>query len=156
MTIYFDSDKKAYGYKIDSAIATIDDATWTQYAGTGKWDIVDGKFTDITDTAEYKATLAAPLAVKAEIAEPADDTQNPLQDELMTALLEGGVERVLELRTQYVARERAARAEKLKAELLAAFIRGDAAKMTDIQTRCQALNDIDPAELTSLTLSHLQ
>jgi len=52
--IYFDADKNAYGFKIENPIATIDDVTWQQYAMTDKWDIIDGVFTDITDTEEYK------------------------------------------------------------------------------------------------------
>jgi len=52
--IYFDTKKNAYGYEIPNYIATVDDATWLQYAGTDKWDIVDGQFTDITDTEEYQ------------------------------------------------------------------------------------------------------
>lgn len=51
--IYFDEDKKAYGFKIDNYISTVDDETWIAYAGTDKWDIIDGVFTDITNTPEY-------------------------------------------------------------------------------------------------------
>lgn len=54
MTIYFDENKNAYGFEIPNAIATVDDVTWQKYAGTDKWDIVDGVFVDITDTEEYK------------------------------------------------------------------------------------------------------
>ena len=53
--IYFDKNKQAYGSEIPEYIATIDEETWQQYAGTDKWDIVDGKFSDITNTEEYKA-----------------------------------------------------------------------------------------------------
>lgn len=52
--IYFDNKKQAYGYKIDNYIATVEDDIWVNYAGTDKWDIVDGIFTDITDKEEYK------------------------------------------------------------------------------------------------------
>ena len=51
--IYFDSNKKAYGYFIENSICSIDDETWSNYAGTDKWDIIDGLFTDITNTPEY-------------------------------------------------------------------------------------------------------
>lgn len=52
--IYFDNKKQAYGYEIDSYIATVEDDIWVNYAGTDKWDIINGVFTDITDTEEYK------------------------------------------------------------------------------------------------------
>lgn len=51
--IYFNEDKEAFGFEIDNYIATIDDETWSNYAGTDKWDIIDGVFTDITNTPEY-------------------------------------------------------------------------------------------------------
>lgn len=52
--IYFDKDKQAYGFEIQHYIATVEDAIWAEYAGTDKWDIIDGVFTDITNTEEYK------------------------------------------------------------------------------------------------------
>lgn len=58
MAIYFDEKKQAYSFEIDNAVAMVDDETWTKYSGTDKWDIVNGKFTDITDTDEYKAKAA--------------------------------------------------------------------------------------------------
>lgn len=51
--IYFDINKNAYGYEIVSPIATVDDNTWLKYSNTDKWDIVDGKFVDISNTEEY-------------------------------------------------------------------------------------------------------
>ena len=56
--IYFDKDKQAYGFEITNPIATIDDELWSQYAGTDKWDIVNGEFIDITDTKEYQEKQA--------------------------------------------------------------------------------------------------
>lgn len=56
--IYFDKNKQAYGFEIANPIAVIDDKTWTQYAGTDRWDIVDGEFIDISETAEYKEKQA--------------------------------------------------------------------------------------------------
>ena len=53
--IYFDSEKNAYGYEIQNPICTIEDSLWAEYAGTDKWDIIDGVFTDITNTPEYIA-----------------------------------------------------------------------------------------------------
>ena len=53
--IYFDKDKQAYGYEISEYICTVEDNIWAEYAGTDKWDIIDGVFTDITDTDEYVA-----------------------------------------------------------------------------------------------------
>lgn len=51
--IYFDKKKNAYGFEIDGYICVIDDTLWEKYAGTDKWDIIDGVFTDITNTQEY-------------------------------------------------------------------------------------------------------
>lgn len=53
--IYFDSDKQAYAFEIPEYICSIEDNIWAEYAGTDKWDIIDGVFTDITDTPEYIA-----------------------------------------------------------------------------------------------------
>ena len=52
--IYFDADKQAYGFEIQHYIAIVEDDVWAQYAGTDKWDIIDGVFTDITNTDEYR------------------------------------------------------------------------------------------------------
>lgn len=52
--IYFDSEKNAYGYEIENPICIIENSLWEEYAGTDKWDIINGVFTDITDTQEYK------------------------------------------------------------------------------------------------------
>jgi hypothetical protein len=52
--IYFDKDKQAFGDKIENYICMITDELWSKYAGTDKWDIINGVFTDITDTEEYK------------------------------------------------------------------------------------------------------
>lgn len=52
--IYFDIDKNAYGYAIETPICIIEDDLWEQYCATDKWDIIDGIFTDISDTPEYK------------------------------------------------------------------------------------------------------
>lgn len=52
--IWFDNNKQAYAYEIPNYIATVNDNIWTEYAGTDKWDIINGVFTDITDTEEYK------------------------------------------------------------------------------------------------------
>ena len=56
--IYFDNDKKAYGFKIQGYICSIPDEQWEEYAGTDKWDIINGVFTDITDTPEYQQEQA--------------------------------------------------------------------------------------------------
>lgn len=57
--IYFNKDKQAYGYEIPEYICTVDDNIWAEYASTDKWDIIDGVFTDITNTPEYIAKKAA-------------------------------------------------------------------------------------------------
>lgn len=56
--IYFDNNKQAYGHEIENPICTISDELWKQYAGTDKWDIINGKFTDITETTEYQEQKA--------------------------------------------------------------------------------------------------
>ena len=56
--IYFDENKKAYNYEIPNYIATCPLETWIYYSqpeNMDKWDIIDGVFTDITDTPEYIA-----------------------------------------------------------------------------------------------------
>lgn len=62
--IYFDNDKVAYSYEIESPICTITETLWSEYAGTDKWDIIDGVFTDITDTDEYKNKKAREEATR--------------------------------------------------------------------------------------------
>lgn len=52
--IYFNENKEAFAYEIENPICIVTSDVWEQYAGTDKWDIVDGVFTDITDTPEYK------------------------------------------------------------------------------------------------------
>ena len=52
--IYFDVEKNAYGFEIENPICEVEDIIWAEYAGTDKWDIIDGVFTDITNTTEYK------------------------------------------------------------------------------------------------------
>ena len=53
--IYFDKDKQAFAYEIPEYICTVEDNVWDEYAGTDKWDIINGVFTDITNTPEYVA-----------------------------------------------------------------------------------------------------
>lgn len=53
--IYFDKNKQAYGFEIENPLAILDDNTWGKYAGTDKWDIINGIFVDITTTPEYIA-----------------------------------------------------------------------------------------------------
>ena len=52
--IYFNNEKEAFAFKIENPICIIEDNLWTEYAGTDKWDIINGVFTDISDTEEYK------------------------------------------------------------------------------------------------------
>lgn len=53
--IYFNEEKEAFGFEIPNYICSITDELWADYAGTDKWDIINGVFTDITDTPEYIA-----------------------------------------------------------------------------------------------------
>ena len=53
--IYFNLKKEAFGFEIENPLCVIEDSLWADYAGTDKWDIIDGVFTDITDTPEYIA-----------------------------------------------------------------------------------------------------
>lgn len=56
--IYFDDKKNACAFIIENPLASVEDDIWEQYAGTDKWDIIDGIFTDITNTEEYKEKKA--------------------------------------------------------------------------------------------------
>ena len=57
--VYFNENKEAFAFEIKNPICVITSDVWEQYAGTDKWDIIDGVFTDITDTPEYQAEKAA-------------------------------------------------------------------------------------------------
>lgn len=62
MTIYFDENKKTYNYPVEGYIATVEDYTWAYYSqpqNMDKWDIVECKFMDITNTENYKAKKEA-------------------------------------------------------------------------------------------------
>lgn len=53
-TIFFDEKKQAYDkmsmIKLNFVpIASIDEDTWAKYAGTDKWDIINGQFEIITE-----------------------------------------------------------------------------------------------------------
>lgn len=52
--IYFNKEKEAFAFEIENPLCTIDSATWEKYAGTDKWDIINGTFVDITSTEAYK------------------------------------------------------------------------------------------------------
>ena len=52
--IYFNEKKEAFAFEIENYIATCDDEIWSKYAGSDNWDIVNGKFVDISNTEEYK------------------------------------------------------------------------------------------------------
>ena len=56
MTIYFDENKRPSNTRPKICICEIEDVKWafySQYSDT--WDIIDGVFTDLRDTEEYKA-----------------------------------------------------------------------------------------------------
>lgn len=60
MTIYFDKKKEAYGFKIENAIAEVEDDVWSIFCvdevGT-TWDIINGNFVDLRDTEKYKKQI---------------------------------------------------------------------------------------------------
>ena len=56
--IYFNENKEAFAFEIENPICVITSDVWEQYAGTSKWDIIDGEFTDISDTPEYQQEQA--------------------------------------------------------------------------------------------------
>lgn len=58
MTIYFDENKQAHAYEIQNTIAFIENEIWQNYANTDKWDIINGAFTDISETQEYNNKIA--------------------------------------------------------------------------------------------------
>lgn len=54
--IYFDENKQAYNTPIDDYIATCEDTRWAYFSEhPDEWDIINGEFTDLRDTEEYKA-----------------------------------------------------------------------------------------------------
>ena len=56
MTIYFDENKRPSNTRPETCICEIEDVKWafySQYPDT--WDIIDGVFTDLRDTEDYKA-----------------------------------------------------------------------------------------------------
>lgn len=54
--IYFDKNKQAYNTPIEGYIATCDDSAWRYFSEhNDEWNIVDGVFTDLRNTEEYKA-----------------------------------------------------------------------------------------------------
>ena len=60
--IYFDENKNAYNTPIEGYIATVEDYTWAYYSqpqNMDKWDIIEDKFMDITNTEGYKAKKQA-------------------------------------------------------------------------------------------------
>ena len=55
MTIYFDENKRAYNTRPDTCICEIEDYVWSYFSQyPEQWDIIDGVFTDLRDTEEYK------------------------------------------------------------------------------------------------------
>ena len=54
--VYFDENKQAYNTPIDNYIATCEDTRWAYFSEhPDEWDIINGEFTDLRDTEEYKA-----------------------------------------------------------------------------------------------------
>lgn len=80
--IYFDDNKKAYAFEIQNAIATIDDETWSNYAGTDQWDIVNGVFVGSPDIEQFKQNEIRKQEIKTEIDE--------IDRKRIRALAEGG------------------------------------------------------------------
>jgi hypothetical protein len=69
--IYFDKDKKAFGFEIQNPICVIDDLVWAQHAGSDNpksWDIVNNTFVDLRETEEYKNQIKT-IEIKKEISE---------------------------------------------------------------------------------------
>ena len=53
--IYFNQDMEACAFPVDNAMATVDDAVWSQYCMDARgttWDIKDGRFVQLKD-ADY-------------------------------------------------------------------------------------------------------
>ena len=57
--IYFNENKEAFAFEIENPICIVTSDIWGQYAGTDKWDIIDGVFIDISDTPEYQEKEAS-------------------------------------------------------------------------------------------------
>ncbi len=54
--IYFDENKTPYNTPVEGYIATCDETRWAYFSEhPDEWDIINGEFTDLRDTEEYKA-----------------------------------------------------------------------------------------------------
>ena len=54
--IYFDENKIPYNTPVEGYIATCDETRWAYFSEhPDEWDIINGEFTDLRDTEEYKA-----------------------------------------------------------------------------------------------------
>lgn len=98
MTIYFDENKEAYSQKetIDkfglNCICQIEGTLWQKFNAKDvgvSWDIVNGTFTDLTNSENYKTKILAEqnAAKKAEIQAQIDS----LDLKSIRALREGGI-----------------------------------------------------------------
>ena len=85
MIIYFDENKKPYGFEIENPICSIDDGTWAKHSDKdGKtWDIVDGVFTVIQDPDSYKTNQDTKAQIQAQI--------DVFDAKSIRALREGGI-----------------------------------------------------------------
>lgn len=80
--IYFDNNKIAYNTEIDNYICSIEDSLWIQYNTTDKWDIINGKFVDISSTEDYKQKELA-KAKEAKHIENLDTANNKQQNSII-------------------------------------------------------------------------
>ena len=54
--IYFDENEQAYNTPVEGYIATCDETRWAYFSEhPDEWDIINGEFTDLRNTEEYKA-----------------------------------------------------------------------------------------------------
>lgn len=68
--IYFDNEKQAYGFEIHEPLATVDETIWIAHSGFEAgttWDIVEGKFKELTDPIEKEKREKRITEVKAEL-----------------------------------------------------------------------------------------
>jgi hypothetical protein len=88
-TIYFDRNKKAYGFPVADCVATMDSATWASYAEKPcgvHWDIINGEFTPLQtlEQMQIEEQKAAKRLERNAALELADHLVCKVQDEYWT------------------------------------------------------------------------
>lgn len=102
--IYFDENKNAFGFEIENPICSIEDQLWVNYAATDKWDIVNGVFTDISQTPEYaaKKQVEDKAVLKLELQKQIDELDKKRIRAIAEPAIKDGEQTWLEYYTQQI------------------------------------------------------